>query len=422
MKKNIFCMVLILTVILSLFSVTVSAEKEKMSISDQSINLYINQSYQISVTGVSSSVVFYSEDTKIAEVSGDGTVIAKGLGSTVIVADANNGQRAECKVNVLNGVSPKDIVMSSQDITLKVGESYTIKAEVKPKETDQRLTFTVSDSSVIKVDQNGYIKALKPGVAVVTVSSTSDAVSKKCMVKVNANTEQEGANVSVKGALYSISGEKKTNMAVEIRNSSGFKRTVTDEDGSFSFTGIKQGDYAFLAYKNENDINPAAKAQISIGAYNLIISCIMNDSDIVILYQNNTAIASDITDIVLSSNSLSLKTGETYDMSCRAKPSNAVLPTVMGESEDEGIATVDAEGRITAVSEGKTTITFTTVDGRLSRSCKVTVSESQGNKYSWLIITIESALMLLIIIVFVIKYIKFIRNKYKEEFRIDEED
>ena len=177
-----------------------------------------------------------------------------------------------------------------------------------------------------------------------------------------------------------------------------------------------------LVYKNENDLTPTARTQISLGAYNLIISCIINENDVVILYRNNTAIASDIKDIVLSSNNVSLKTGDTYDMTCRAKPSNAVLPTVMGESEDESIATVDADGRITAIAEGKTTITFTTVDGRLSKSCKVTVSESQGNKYSWLIITIESGIMLLLVIAFFIRYIKFIRNKYKEEFRIDEEE
>ena len=422
MKKNVFCIALILMVILSLFSLPVSADEEALSISNKNINLYINQSYQLSVTGTSSDVTFNSQDTNIAEVSGDGTVTAKGLGSTVISANADNGQKAECKINVLNGVSPREIIISAQDVTLKVGESYTIKAEVKPKETNQKLTFTTSDSSVVKVDQNGYIKALKPGVTVVTVSSTSDAVTKKCIVKVNANTEQEGANVSVKGALYSIAGEKKVNMTVELRNSSGFKRTVTDENGDFSFTGVKQGDYAFLVYKNENDLTPTARTQISLGAYNLIISCIMNENDVVILYRNNTAIASDIKDIVLSSNNVSLKTGDTYDMTCRAKPSNAVLPTVMGESEDESIATVDADGRITAIAEGKTTITFTTVDGRLSKSCKVTVSESQGNKYSWLIITIESGIMLLLVIAFFIRYIRFIRNKYKEEFKIDEED
>ena len=422
MKKNVFCIALILMVILSLFSLPVSADEEALSISNKNINLYINQSYQLSVTGTSSDVTFNSQDTNIAEVSGDGTVTAKGLGSTVISANADNGQKAECKINVLNGVSPREIIISAQDVTLKVGESYTIKAEVKPKETNQKLAFTTSDSSVVKVDQNGYIKALKPGVTVVTVSSTSDAVTKKCIVKVNANTEQEGANVSVKGALYSIAGEKKVNMTVELRNSSGFKRTVTDENGDFSFTGVKQGDYAFLVYKNENDLTPTARTQISLGAYNLIISCIINENDVVILYRNNTAIASDIKDIVLSSNNVSLKTGDTYDMTCRAKPSNAVLPTVTGESEDESIATVDADGRITAIAEGKTTITFTTVDGRLSKSCKVTVSESQGNKYSWLIITIESGIMLLLVIAFFIRYIKFIRNKYKEEFRIDEEE
>ncbi len=420
MKKTVLCMVL--AVLLFISPLTVHADEEKLDINATSVNIYINQSYQLTVTGTSETVIFYSDDPDIAEVSGDGNITARSLGTTKINAETAKGLSVQCVVNVLNGVSPKDIDISAQDVTLKVGESYTIRAKVKPEEADGTLTFTTSDSSIARVDQNGYIKALKAGVAVITVTSKSDAVSKKCIVKVNAATDQYGANISVKGSVFTISGEKKTNLTVELRNSNGFKRTKTDENGVFTIKDVKQGDYALLFYKSDKDTTPYAKTQISAGAYNLNISCIINGSDIVVLYQNNVAVASDIKELMLSADEVTLKSGETYDMKFHARPSKAVLPAVMGESDDEEIATVDADGRITGISEGTAVITFSTVDGRLSKSCTVTVSDSQGNKYSWLIITVETSAAFILLIAFMIRYIRFRKQKDKEEFLFNEED
>ena len=421
MKKNILSILLTLMII-CLSSPTVYAEEEKLSMNSYSLNLYINQSFQLTVTGTAEDLRFSSDDPEIADVSGDGNITAKSLGTTKIKAESSGGLSAQCIVNVLNGVSPKDIIVQKQDVTLKVGESFTIKASVKPEEADQTLTFTNSDNSVLKVDPNGYIKALKTGVAVVTIHSKSDAVSKKCIVKVNANPEQSGANITVKGSVFTIAGEKKPNLTVELRNSSGFKRTKTDENGVFTITDVKQGDYALLAYKSEKDTSPYAKTQISAGTYNLNISCIINGSEIVVLYQQNADVQSDIKELMLMADEVTLKSGETYDMKFYARPSKAVLPAVMGETNDEEIATVDADGRITAVSEGIAVITFSTIDGRLSKNCTVTVSDSQGNKYSWLIITIETGITFILFIAFTIKYIRFRRLKDKEEFGTSEED
>ena len=422
MKKNILCIALVLTVILSIFPVAVFAENEKLDINTASINIYINQSYQLTVTGTSENIMFYSDEPSIAEVSGDGNITAKSLGTTKINVETASGLSAQCVVNVLNGVSPKDIVISSQEITLKVGESSTIKATVKPEEADGTLTFTTSDSSIVRVDSNGYIKALKTGVAVVTVTSKSDAVFKKCIVKVNANTEPSGANITVKGSVFTITGDKKANVFMELRNSNGFKRVKTDENGTFTIHDVRQGEYALLAYRAEKDTTPYAKTQLTAGNYNLNITCIINGNEIMVLYQNNADVESDIKELMLMSEEVTLKSGETYDMKFYARPSKAVLPAVMGETDDEEIATVDADGRITAVSEGTAVITFSTVDGRLSKSCKVIVSDSKGNKYSWLIITVETSLALICLVAFAIRYRRFVKNKEKEEFGFDGED
>ena len=415
---------LLTILILLMGSLAVRAEEGSLSMSRDSINLYIKQSYQLSVTGAYAEVTFHSEDTKIAEVSADGMVTALSLGTTKMVAESADGMRAECTINVLNGVSPKELVMPTQDITMKVGDNTTLNAKVKPQETDQKLTFESSDPSVVRVDKNGYLTALKTGVAVVTVTTTSDAVFKKCMVKVIADNEEPKNNttITVKGVLYSIAGEKKVNMTVELRNAGGFKRTKTDTDGMFSISDVKQGDYALLVYKTDKDLTPAAKAQLTAGVYNLNVTCIMNDSELVVLYQNTKATSSDIKQLILSAEEIALDNGDTYDMTYRSRPAGAVLPTIVGVSADDSIATVDADGRITGIAKGVTTITFSTLDGKLSAVCKVNVSDANGNQYSLWIIGVETAIVVLCLVTFLIRYHRFTKRREREEFSYDEEE
>ena len=102
-------------------------------------------------------------------------------------------------------------------------------------------------------------------------------------------------------------------------------------------------------------------------------------------------------------------------MTFKVSPSDAVLPTMNGKSDNENIAVVDIDGRITGISEGTANITFTTSDKRISKTCKVTVVSQTRTTYSWIIIIVESAIIITIFIAFVISYRKFIRNKEREE-------
>ena len=82
---------------------------------------------------------------------------------------------------------------------------------------------------------------------------------------------------------------------------------------------------------------------------------------------------------------------------------------------DGDIATVDIDGRITGISEGTTKITFTTSDGKFSKTCKVNVISSSRSTYSWIIIFIETTIIVFIVIFFIISYRRFRINKEREE-------
>ena len=83
-----------------------------------------------------------------------------------------------------------------------------------------------------------------------------------------------------------------------------------------------------------------------------------------------------VTDVSLTPASLSLFTGDTATLTATVQPSNATNQNVTWSSDKPDVATVDANGKVTAVGEGNTTITVTTVDGSKTATCTVTVTKS----------------------------------------------
>lgn len=79
-----------------------------------------------------------------------------------------------------------------------------------------------------------------------------------------------------------------------------------------------------------------------------------------------------VTSIVLDKTSLTLKKGKSETLNVTINPDNATYKDVIWSSSDESVATV-VDGVVTALSNGRTTITVTTIDGELSANCEVTV-------------------------------------------------
>ena len=74
-------------------------------------------------------------------------------------------------------------------------------------------------------------------------------------------------------------------------------------------------------------------------------------------------------------NDVQIKIGEHTQLRAEVKPDNAVNKNVKWESNRPDIATVDSNGRVTAVAKGKAIISAVTEDKGLQASCMVTVKE-----------------------------------------------
>ena len=86
------------------------------------------------------------------------------------------------------------------------------------------------------------------------------------------------------------------------------------------------------------------------------------------------AVVVHVESVSLDKTELQLAVGENATLSAAITPENATNKNVTWSSDNETIATVDANGVVTAASPGSATITVTTADGGKTATCAVTVS------------------------------------------------
>lgn len=80
------------------------------------------------------------------------------------------------------------------------------------------------------------------------------------------------------------------------------------------------------------------------------------------------------TSVTLNFTEKSLKISETFTLQASVSPEHATYKNITWVSSDENVATVDEDGKVTAVGPGNATITAITEDGAARATCYVTVA------------------------------------------------
>ena len=81
---------------------------------------------------------------------------------------------------------PTSVSITKSSVSICVGNTYKLKAEITPLKATQSVNWSSSNTSVATVDANGTVTAKKAGTAVITATSTLDSSKKaSCTVTVN---------------------------------------------------------------------------------------------------------------------------------------------------------------------------------------------------------------------------------------------
>ncbi len=134
------------------------------------------------------NVTWSSSDSNIVSVK-DGVIEGKKVGTaTITVATSEGNKTATCKVTVTGeSISVSGVSLNKTDISLDKGGTETLTATVTPDNASNKsVTWSSSDTNVATVSDNGKVKAVNPGTAVITVTTDDGKKTATCKVTVSS--------------------------------------------------------------------------------------------------------------------------------------------------------------------------------------------------------------------------------------------
>ena len=137
-------------------------------------------------TADNKSLVWRSDNEKVATVGEDGLVHALSKGIAIISASSldGSGVTSSCRVSVLRPVS--EILLDRNSVVLSEGDTVRISAVVFPSTADNKsLVWRSDNEEVVTVDDDGLVHALSKGIAIISASSLDGSgVTSSCRVSV----------------------------------------------------------------------------------------------------------------------------------------------------------------------------------------------------------------------------------------------
>lgn len=307
-------------------------------------------------------ITWISSDESVATVAG-GKVKAIKTGSAIITAKAED-KEALCLVNVTTPV--ESISLNQSAITLDKGQNAKLTATVNPSDADDNtVIWSSSNQAVAIVDNTGKVTAVDKGDAVITAKAggkeaTCNVTVTVSIIHVTSITLNEVAKLLAEGETFQLSAtvnpDNATDKTIVWSSSNPAVATVATSDGD-------GGDGAV--------IKAGLVTAIAEGEATITATCDGKSATCKIIVSKPVIPVSSIT---LDKEELTLYTGESFTLTATVNPENANDNFVIWSSSNPDVATVDANGKVTAKTEGEATITAAA--GGKSVTCKVTVAKS----------------------------------------------
>lgn len=278
-----------------------------------------------------------------------------------------------CGVKITNIAVPESaMVEKGESITLPVVYGTDDAPAVTPEtaatgesaETDEKLAkaaskltvaWTSSDESVATVDATGMVVAVSAGEADITASVTDSEMSAVC-------------KVTVKVAAKDITVPDNLDVKLNDGNETTVETTVSPADATDVKVSYASTDEAVATVDKDGRVQVLQPGECDI------TTTLLQDGEKVTEKTTHVKAFYEVESITLDSNEGKLTVGNSHTIKATVAPEEvAAKTTIEWSSSDEKVATVDSNGKVTAVSSGNATITATA--GEESANYEVTVEQ-----------------------------------------------
>ena len=341
-----------------------------VTLDSSSITLVEGETYELMATVSPSNaenkkVIWTSSNSSVASVK-EGVVTALKAGKATVTAKSDDGGKtATCEVTVNAKVYPvTSVSLNKSTATLTEGETLTLTATVNPSNaTNKNVSWKSSNTSVATVS-NGKVTAVKAGSATITVTTEDGDKTATCEVTVKAIVNV--TSVSLNKTTASLTEGESLTLTASINPYNATNKNVTWKSSNTSVATVSNGKVTAVK---------AGSATITVTTKdgNKTATCSVTVNEKVY----------PVSGVYLNKTSVSVVVGNKFTLIATITPSNATNKNITWNSSNTSVATVSPNGEISTLSPGTANIVATTVDGKYTATCKITVVEkvvSGGNE------------------------------------------
>lgn len=239
--------------------------------------------------------------------------------------------------------------------TAATGESAETDEKLAKAASKLTVEWTSSDESVATVDATGMVVAVSAGEADITASVTNSEMSAVC-------------KVTVKVAAKDITVPDNLDVKLNDGNETTVEATVSPADATDVKASYASTDEAVATVDKDGRVQVLQPGECDI------ITTLMQDGEKVTEKTTHVKAFYEVESITLDSNEGKLTVGNSHTIKATVAPEEvAAETTIEWSSSNEKVATVDSNGKVTAVSSGNATITATA--GEESANYEVTVEQ-----------------------------------------------
>ena len=239
--------------------------------------------------------------------------------------------------------------------TAATGESAETDEKLAKAASKLTVEWTSSDESVATVDATGMVVAVSAGEADITASVTDSEMSAVC-------------KVTVKVAAKDITVPDNLDVKLNDGNETTVEATVSPADATDVKVSYASTDEAVATVDKDGRVQVLQPGECDI------TTTIMQDGEKVTEKTTHVKAFYEVESITLDSNEGKLTVGNSHTIKATVAPEEvAAETTIEWSSSNEKVATVDSNGKVTAVSSGNATITATA--GEESANYEVTVEQ-----------------------------------------------
>ena len=239
--------------------------------------------------------------------------------------------------------------------TAATGESAETDEKLAKAASKLTVEWTSSDESVATVDATGMVVAVSAGEADITASVTDSEMSAVC-------------KVTVKVAAKDITVPDNLDVKLNDGNETTVEATVSPADATDVKVSYASTDEAVATVDKDGRVQVLQPGECDI------TTTLMQDGEKVTEKTTHVKAFYEVESITLDSNEGKLTVGNSHTIKATVTPEEVSAKTpIEWSSSNEKVATVDSNGKVTAVSSGNATITATA--GEESANYEVTVEQ-----------------------------------------------